>query len=458
LVAATSERTAPTADDILALGVALYEAGRPSEAVIQFERALALGSDRAEAHNDLGVALDAVGRRAEALDHYRRAIALKPGLADPYTNVGKLLMDLGQIEAAQTAFAAAVALAPHRGMFYFNLAHVKRFTADDPYLTAMENLARNPKSLGEEDHVKLQFALAKAYADLGAHERAFCHLHEGNARKRRMIAYDEGATLDQLARVRRVFDAPTVARASGAGNPSDLPVFIVGMPRSGTTLVEQILASHPEVYGAGELYDLDRLVRGLASGAGGFPEIVADLTAAQLHDLGTAYLAGLEVEKPTARRVTDKMPWNYRFVGLIRLILPNARIIHVRRDPIDTCLSCFSKLFGANQEFSYDLAELGRYYRAYRALMDHWRAILPVGAMLEVEYEELVADFAVQARRIVAHCGLDWHEGCLDFHRTVRPVLTASAVQVRQPIYRTATEYWRPYRVHAGPLIQALGA
>lgn len=453
---ATTTEQQPSAEESYALGTAQYLAGKPDEAIVHFERAVALRPDAAEMHNDLGVALDAVARRTEAMEHYRRAITLKPGLADPYTNVGKLLMELGLIEAAQTAFAAAVALAPNRGAFYYNLAHVKRFTADDPYVRAMETLANNPAMLSEEDHLKLQFALAKAHADLGAHARSFQHLLQGNACKRRLISYDEAATIGELERIRRSFDTATLRRLGGSGNPSGLPVFIVGMPRSGTTLVEQILASHPDVHAAGELYDLDRIARGLAGDSGAFPEIVADLTAARLRELGTAYLGGLKVEKPAALRVTDKMPWNFRFLGLIRLILPNARIIHIRRDPIDTCLSCFSKLFGANQEFSYDQAELGRYYRAYGGLMDHWRAALPPESMLEVVYEDLVADFAVQARQIVAYCGLDWNDACLDFHRTNRPVLTASAVQVRQPIYRSATEYWRPYRAYAEPLIQAL--
>ena len=362
-------------------------------------------------------------------------------------------MELGLIEAAQTAFAAAVALAPNRGAFYYNLAHIRRFAADDPYLTAMEKLADDAKGLSDDDDIKLHFALAKAYDDLGSHERSFRHLQEGNARKRRLIAYDEAATIGQLVRIKHCFDADTMRRLGGAGNSSDLPIFIVGMPRSGTTLVEQILASHPEVYGAGELYDLDRITRDLASG---FPEIVADMSATQIDQLGTTYLAGLKIEKKTGRRVTDKMTWNYRFLGLIRLILPNARIIHVRRDPTDTCMSCFSKLFGANQEFSYDLEELGRYYLAYQALMDHWHAVLPEESMLEIVYEELIADFAVQTRRIIAYCGLDWNDACLDFHRTARPVLTASAVQVRLPLYRTATEHWHPYRAFAEPLIRAL--
>ncbi len=388
------------ADTRYNLGTMLHRLGRDEEAVEEFRRGLAVWPDHPETHNNLGVALHALQRHAEAIEHYRRAIALQPGLPDPYNNVGKLLMELGLLDAAQAAFASALVLAPERGSFYFNLAHVKRFAAGDMHLAAMEKLLERSETLPDEDRIALRFALAKAYADIGAHESSFRHLIEGNAHKRRLTVYDEAATIGELERIRRIFDADTLRRLGGTGNPSEVPVFIVGMPRSGTTLVEQILASHPDVHGAGELYDLDRMVRALESGGRGFPEIVVEMTGARLRDFGTGYLAAITAKNPAARRITDKMPWNTRFLGLIRLTLPNARVIHVRRDPIDTCLSCFSKLFTKNQEFSYDLVELGRYYRAHAALMDHWRTVLPTDFMTEIVYEALVDDCEGQARRI----------------------------------------------------------
>jgi hypothetical protein len=231
------------------------------------------------------------------------------------------------------------------------------------------------------------------------------------------------------------------------------------MPRSGTTLVEQILASHPSVYGAGELTELVDIVAGLGGPRGvfaNFPENVRAMSRVQLRDLRTRYLERVSALAPAASRITDKMPANFRFAGLIHLALPNARIIHTRRDPIDTCLSCFSLLFSGDQPHTYDLGELGRYYRAYAALMEHWCGVLPQGVMIDVQYEELVTDFERQARRIVAHCGLDWDAACLDFHKTRRPVPTASAVQVRQPIYRTSIGRWQPCRDMLGPLLAAL--
>jgi hypothetical protein len=237
-----------------------------------------------------------------------------------------------------------------------------------------------------------------------------------------------------------------------------VPLFILGMPRSGTTLVEQILASHSEVFGAGELRTFERSVGGLDGPDGApasFPEGVASLSAEQFRRLGAIYVEGV-APMASAQRITDKMPLNFLFIGLIHLALPNARIIHTRRDPVDTCLSCFSTLFTGEHRVAYELGELGRYYRAYERLMAHWRGVLPMGVMLEVTYEDLVADFDREARRIVAHCGLEWEDACFDFHLTRRPVRTASAAQVRQPIYKSSVGRWRPYKHLLRPLLEAL--
>ena len=262
-----------------------------------------------------------------------------------------------------------------------------------------------------------------------------------------------------LDRIRAVFTAELMHQKRDLGDPSMIPVFIVGMPRSGTTLVEQILASHPKVFGAGELSEFSKAVTslGMPNGALSFPETVPGLSAEQLRQLGTSYLDAIEAAAPGAERITDKMPANFRFVGLIHLALPNARIIHMRRDPVDTCLSCFSLLFVGDLPYCYDLGELGRYYRAYQTLMEHWRQVLPAGVMLEVQYEEVVADVERQARQIVAYCGLEWDDACLAFYRTQRPIRTSSAAQVRQPIYRTSVGRWKPYRHLLQPLIKELG-
>jgi hypothetical protein len=255
-----------------------------------------------------------------------------------------------------------------------------------------------------------------------------------------------------MARVRAVFTADLLQQRGGAGEPSAVPVFILGMPRSGTTLVEQVLASHCQVFGAGERAELSAAVAAWA----GFPEAVADADDAVLRALGARHVAALRRLAPGALRITDKTPAHFLYIGLLRLVLPNARIIHVRRDPRDTCLSCFATPFTSGQPFAFDLAELGRYYRAYDALMAHWRALLPASAMLEVRYEDVVADLEGEARRIVGYCGLGWDESCLQFHRTRRVVRTASAAQVREPLYRGSIGRWRAYGEALRPLLDAL--
>jgi hypothetical protein len=265
--------------------------------------------------------------------------------------------------------------------------------------------------------------------------------------------------LARFARIRAIFSADLMARRSGIGCASSVPVFVIGMPRSGTTLVEQILASHSKVFGAGELPDLSNAVARLRVQDGhAFPEIVPLLSDRQLRQIGENYAASISSLAPAAERITDKMPLNFFFAGLISLALPNARIIHVRRDPVDTCFSCFSTLFTGEHRVAYELSELGRYYRAYENLMEHWRRVLPAGAMIEVQYEKVVADLEGEARRLIAHCGLEWEDACLAFDRTERAVRTASVAQVRRPIYRSSVGRWQRYQLHLRPLLDALGS
>ena len=443
------------------LGTVLMAQDRHAEALAHFRQAIAIQPGFADAHGSLGNALHALDRYDEAMAAYREALRLDPALAEAHAGIGAVLETLGQLPAARLAFERALSLAPTRGGFHLSLAGVKRFSAGDSQLAAMQSLAQDPAALVGDARVPLHFALAKAYDDLGEHARAFQHWVEGNAGKRSEIDYDEAAALKLLARTATTFTSEQIRRQAGQGDASQLPVFIVGMPRSGTTLIEQILASHSKVFGAGEITDFNAAASSLLEETGDlpapFPELVADMTAAQFRRVGAHYVERLRARAPAALRITDKALGNFLFVGLIHLALPNARIIHARRDPVDTCLSCFSKLFGSALSFTYDLAELGRYYRAYDALMAHWRAVLPAGVMLEVQYEDLVADFDPQARRILNFCGLEWEQACRQFHMTPRPVKTASSSQVRAPLYGTAVGRSQPYRAMMSPLLDALG-
>jgi tetratricopeptide (TPR) repeat protein len=441
------------------LGKALATLDRLDEAIAHFRQAIAIKPDFEAAHSGLGSALAALDRPEEALAAYDRAFAVNPAAADLHHSLGYALQTLGRLEESRRAFERAVALAPRRADLYRGLAESKQFVPGDPHLDVMEQLAGEMSSLSENEQMELHFALGSAYEDVGRHEQAFGHLLQGNALKRRRIDYDEAATFKMFERIAAVFTPELMQRNRGVGDPSPVPVFIVGMPRSGTTLVEQVLASHPAVFGAGERKDLNMAMAGAFghdAASPAFPEGFASFTPEEFRQIGTRYLERLVPLAPAASRITDKMPANFRFAGLIHLVLPNARIIDIRRDPIDTCLSCFSKLFAGRQLYTYDLGELGRHYRAYERLMAHWRRLLPDGVMLDVQYEELVADFANQARRIVAHCGLGWDDACLAFHETQRPVRTASATQVRQPLYGSAVGRARPYEAMLTPLLEAL--
>ena len=441
------------------LGNALAALGRYEEAVACHEKALAISPDDAETHDHFGNTLHMLGRSQAAIAHHERAIAVRPNEPEFHSNLGHALHALGRLSEASLAFDRAISLTPGKVRYFWNLAISKRFTATDPHLIAMQKLARDSSSLAAEEQIELHFALGKALADVGDQQQAFNHILQGNSLKRRQIVYNEATTLQRFERIRKVFTPDLFHEKSGLGDPYEMPVFILGMPRSGTTLVEQILASHPRVFGAGELAEMGRLAAGVSGPNGSeFPEAIATMSGEQLHQLGGNYLRAVRFMAPEAKRITDKLPGNFFRVGLIHLALPKARIIHTRRDLRDTALSCFSILWPNGLEQTYDLAELGRYCRAYQALMDHWRSVLPEGVMLEVQYEDVVDNLEEQARRIVAHCGLEWDNACLAFHRTERSVRTASASQVRQPIYTSSVGRWRAHEIQLQPLLRELEA
>lgn len=434
------------------LGAARRKLGQLDAAVEAYGRAIALKPDYAEAHNNLGVALRELGRSEDAARALEAAVAHRPGYAKALINLGVALQELGRKDEALDALDKALALDPSSATAWHARSDLKRFTAGDPDLSSMEALLAD--SSEDDQRIPLAFALGKAWLDAGEIDRAFDRFDAGNAAKRASFAYDVQADADLFERIAAAFSAHAVSATGGYA--SKLPVFVVGLPRSGTTLVEQILASHPQVRGAGELGALEGVVQD-ALGEGGFPERAATLSQTEAEALGRAYVAQIELLAQGRLRVVDKMPSNFRYAGLIHRILPQARIIHCRRDPVDTGLSCYTKLFTGRQPFAYDLGEFARYYGAYDQLMAHWRAVLPPDCFIEAPYEDVVADLETEARRLVAFCGLDWDRTCLDFHATPRSVRTASAAQVRRPIYASSVGRWKPYTHRLAPLIDALG-
>ncbi len=439
---------------LIARARALKECQQLTAALDVARNAVAAAPQSAEAHNALGEILQALNHSNEALACFDKAMSL-PGTERQKAalNRGTLLVETGDSAAARQAFEDILAANPANIFALYNLADLRTFTAGDTYLAQMEKLAQSGVTQAFNDRTALHFALGKAYMDTGESDRAFHYLHLANQAKRATFNFDAEATARWMESIAANFSLASLKKHKNAGAGSDQPIFVLGMPRSGTTLVEQILASHPQVHGAGELLAIPKLVQQL----GNFPAAIGQLGPTDLARMGESYLAEVAPLAQGRRHVVDKLPANFLHIGLIRLILPNARIIHCRRDPVDTCLSCYTKLFSSEQLFAYDLAELGRFHRAYQALMAHWGKVVPKNRLLDVDYESVVDDLEGQARRMLAFLGLPWDDACLRFHDSKRIVRTASVNQVRRPIYKTASGRWKPHARNLGPLLQALG-
>lgn len=438
-------------------GSALAARGQTAEAIAHYQQALASNPNHGPTHNNLGNVLSDLDRTDEAMAHYKKALAINPNYAEALNNLGNTFRTRGHFDQALEHYNRAIAIRPDYAEAHLHRSEIKRFQHGDPEFTALETLASSD-ALPEHKKIFIHFALAKALDDLGDYTRAFEQLRIGNDLKRARIDYNEPAVLETFPRIAEVFSREFLAQHQDTGDPSSLPIFVLGMPRSGSTLVEQILAGHPQIQAEGELLHLENIVGSLSAGAPPvpFPECAPHLDSEALRQLGQEYLSRLPQASEGKLRIVDKLSGNFLCIGLIRLILPNARIIHTVRDPVDTCLSCYSRLFTSGLHYTYDLAELGRYYRAYAALMNHWRSVLPSGVMLDVAYEDVVNDLETQARRVIDFCGLPWDDRCLDFHRTQRPVKTASAVQVRQPLFRGSVQRWRRYEAGLAPLLAEL--
>jgi hypothetical protein len=316
------------------------------------------------------------------------------------------------------------------------------------------------EKLNDDKRISLHYALGKAYDDLKEYDKAFPQFLEGARIKRSKLQYNADDDVARSRRITELCDKSFIEKLRGAGDPSSLPIFVLGMPRSGTTLTEQIVASHPDVFGAGELRDLMEVAQQMPTSQKNFlsyPDNLAALSREDVSRWGSDYVARLRKRAPGAKHITDKMPANYMALGLIPLLLPNAKIIHVKRNPVDTCVSCFTRLFNRHQDATYNLTELGRHYVNYAKLMEHWRDVLPEGSFIEVQYEDIVADMEGQARRLIHFCGLEWNDACLDFHKNTRKIRTASVTQVRQPIYNSSVERWRHYEKYLDPLLKELG-
>ena len=401
-----------------------------------------------------------LGRQQDALDTFRALLDDSTQKADLYLSIGHAEKTLGRQAEAIRAYRLAADARPGFGDAYWSLANLKTYRFED---REIEQMRRHEAAEATQpaDRYHLCFALGKALEDRGEYEESFRCYERGNALKKRECRYSADALERTLRQQFEVCSAPFLRERAGLGDPDPAPIFVVGLPRAGSTLIEQILASHSQVEGTAELAEIPQIVQRLAGretkdGPPRYPVVLRELGPGDWRALGERYLAETRVYRTGAPFFIDKMPNNFRHLGLISLILPNAKIIDARRDAMACCFSNFKQLFGNGQEFSYGLEDVGHYYRNYVRLMDHWDAVLP-GRILRVRHEDLVEDLEGEVRRLLAFCGLEFEPACLEFHRQARSVRTASSEQVRRPINREGIDQWRHYEPWLGPLAAALG-
>jgi tetratricopeptide (TPR) repeat protein len=443
---------------ILDLGKLRKEQDRYGESLECFDRALALDKANAQTHFMRASTLAPAAFTNEAIEAYEECLRLRPDHIGALLGLGHMFKAVGRYGDAVASYDACIRLRPDLGETYWSLANLKTYRFEDATVAEMERRVAGG-GLTAQSEVNFLFALAKAYEDRGDYERAWHFYSAGNSKQRGEVAYDPVQTETMNDRIIQAFSADFLRSRQGAGNADAAPIFILGLPRSGSTLLEQILASHRDVEGTSELPYLGRIAlrlnRNRVEGVT-YPEVVRELPQEVFQKLGSDYLAFAQLHRRAGSpRFIDKMPNNFPNVGLLSLILPNAKIIDARRHPLDACLSCYRQLFAKGQPFTYDLMEIGEYYLQYERMMDHWASVLP-GKVLTVQYEEVVTDFETQVRRLLEFCGLGWDEACLRFYESDRTVRTPSAEQVRQPIYDRSIGHWRHYEQHLGELLTVI--
>ena len=442
------------------LGNCLRRQGRLYEAEAHFVRAIELKPEYALAHFNLGILLQDREEFDRAIAEYRQALVYRPDFIEALNNLGSCLRSQGFVDEARGVFEQILELRPTQIEAHCNLANYKTYEAGDPQIDQFLSQRHRLESLPHDGQIRYWFTAGKMMEDIGRHDESFAAYAEGNRAKNERTPWDEAKHLDLQRRIIASFSRERLAlHAVPDSAEGPTPIFILGMPRSGTSLLEQVLATLPGIHGAGEITWLPDILHAAAADFGDgdyrFPETLEAGSNEALLQLGRRYIERIRELAPQASHVVDKLPDNFQYIGLIHLMFPNARIVHSMRDPMDSCFSCFSRLFIAdNLGYTYDLGAVGRYWVSYHELMQHWHAALPPGRILDVSYEQMVGDFENQARRLVGYLGLPWDERCLGFHANRRVVKTASMAQVRRPIYKTSVARWKPYEAHLGELFE----
>ena len=441
-------------------GNALQKLGQLEQAVSSFEKAIELQPDYAEVYSNRGSALVELeqGRVEEAVKSCDQAIQLQPDFAEAHRNRGIALLDLGQLEQAVESFERAIQFKPDYAEAYHNLSFLKEYQANDAQIVAMQSLLTD-SATSELDRKFLGFSLAKVYEGLGEYDKSFNYLEQGNRLRKYELNYNIDDDRRWVSKIRGMFTAASPAFEIAAdANASIQPIFIVGMPRSGTSLVEQILASHSKVHGAGELKTMGKLVMPILSNpsAATVSQDNDQLSHNEIKRVHDGYLQALNALQVPEKNIADKMPLNFQLIGFILCAFPEAKIIHLNRDPRATCWSIFKHYFAAGYGFAYDLEDLVAFYKLYLELMSFWRERFP-NNIYDLCYEDLTENQEAETRKLLGFCDLKWEQQCLAFHQTKRVVKTASAAQVRKKMYQGSSEAWRKYELHLQPLIKGLG-
>jgi len=428
---------------------------RFGEALSEAKQLLEQAPENPQFQSIVAIELMQTGEYDEAIDYFDKVLARLPNDSITLTSKGHALKTQGHYQQAVEAYKAALAARPQHGEAYYSLANLKTYEFSEAEIDRMHQQEGSTEHTLME-RVYLYFALGKAYEDTRAFSKSFEYYRLGNQLKSHSSGYDAVKMTTELMAQREVCTAEFFASHQKQGNPAADPIFILGLPRAGSTMLEQILSSHSQVDGTLELPNILSMAqklrrKGEAAGEKTYPEILTDLNAEDLQKLGEQFIADTRIHRKGALFFIDKMPNNFRHIGLIKLILPNAKIIDARRHPMACCFSAYKQLFAEGQAFSYDLNDVGQYYSDYVTLMDHWDTVLP-GHILRVHYEQVVDDLEGQVRRMLDYCGLPFEEACLSFHETKRSVRTASSEQVRQPIYRGGLEQWQNYSVQLDEL------
>lgn len=438
------------------LGNALIIASQLDEAVVPLRKAVKINPRFAEAWSNLGKCRRMSGDIDRAKECFGKALDCSPGFFRARAGLAEIASELGRFDEATIAFEGLLSEDPENVEAMCGMAAVRKFSADDPIVARFQELLRAP-GLRADQRAPLHHAFAKICNDLGKYDDAMDHFMQGKALKR--LAFSTDLHHRTYETQKTVFTEEFFDERRGFGVDDERPVFIVGMPRSGTTLTEQYLSAHPDIEGMGELHDMRKIARDLGYGSDNpreFTDRVSKLTREDCTNIAHVYMKGYAKARKQARRLVDKSPHNYELLGLITLLFPKAHIIHCSRDPMDNCVAIFMQNFNDAHGYNKDLTTLGGYYREYLGLMKHWRSVLPL-PIHENVYESVVAEFETHAHAVVAFLGMQWDDACLNYHQLERQVRTPSRWQVRQPIYSTSVERWRRYEKHLGPLKEALG-